>query len=83
MEYHIKGTVIRAMYLAVKMFCKVPFTSLMGTLGCNMSFRYSCLIFLQLGGLGICQGIGMNGPYKGPMGLACWTPVGNTTIEFT
>ena len=52
------------------MFCKVPFTSLMGTLGCNMGFsvgfRYSCLIFLQLGGLGICQGIGMNGSCGGP-----------------
>ena len=31
------------------MFCKVPFTSLIGGMEDGMGFGYGCLIFVQLG----------------------------------
>ena len=67
----------------VKTFCKAPFTCLLGGLGCGVGFRCGCVVFVQLGALGVCQGIGVGGPYRGPVGWARWTPVGNIAIDFT
>ena len=60
------------------MFCKAPFTSLMGSLKHNISFKCSCIILVQLNTLEICQNIKMSDPYKSPVGRARWTPVGIT-----
>ena len=65
------------------MFCKAPFTSLMGSLKHNISFKYSYIISVQLSTLQICQNIKMSDPYKSAVGWTCWTPVGNTAIELT
>ena len=48
------------------MFCKAPFTSLMGSLKHNISFKYSYIIFAQLNTL--CQNIKISDPYKIPVG---------------
>ena len=50
------------------MFCKAPFTSLMGSLKHNISFKYSYIIFVQLNTLEICQNIKISDPYKSPVG---------------
>ena len=50
------------------MFCKAPFTSLMGSLKYNIKFKYSYIIFVQLNALEICQNIKMSDPYKRTVG---------------
>ena len=51
------------------MFCKAPFTSLMGSLKHNISFKYSYIIFVQLNTLEIWQSIEMSDRYKSPSRL--------------
>ena len=52
------------------MLCKAPFTSLMGGLKHDISFKYSYIIFVQLNTLEICQNIKMSDPNKSPVGWA-------------
>ena len=50
------------------MFCKAPFTSLMGSFKHNISIKYSYIIFVQLNTLEICQNTKRSEPYKSPVG---------------
>ena len=65
------------------MFCKVPFTSLMGSLKHNISLKYSYITSVQLNTLEICQNIKMSKPLQEPSRLNLLDTMGNTAIELT
>ena len=50
------------------MFCKAPFTYLMGSLKHYKSFKYSYIIFVELNTLEISQNIKMSDHYKSLVG---------------
>ena len=65
------------------MFCKAPFTSLMGSLKHDVSFKYSYIIFVKLSTFEICKSIKVSDLYKSPAGWACWTLAERTAIGLT